>query len=92
MTVLRLRREHLPPVFRCEPSIDRGIFTIALDPREAEFVLERGWVTLDGIRYRVNLYGLDGQVEGDGRVVVRCALDEPGCISHREAVMLRLAA
>lgn len=81
---------HLPPVFRCEPSIDRGVFTVALDPSEASYVLERGWATLDGVRYRVSLYGWDGAVEGDGRVGVRCDIDEPECVSHREA--LRRAA
>ncbi len=87
-----MRVTHLAPVFRCEPSIDRGVFTIALDPSEAAFVLERGCATLDGIRYRMSLYGLDGRIEGDGRVAVRCVLDEANCVSHREAVTLRLAA
>lgn len=78
----------LRPVFRCEPSMDRGVFTIALDPREADVLLERGWATLDGVRYRVSLKGWDGTTQGDGRVTVRCDLDAIGCISHREALAL----
>ncbi len=71
--------------------MDRGVFTIALDPREAGFCLERGWATLDAARYRVSLKGWTGVVEGDGRVTVRCELDEPDCFTHGQA-LLRIAA
>lgn len=48
------------------------MFTVALDPREAEFVLARGWGRVDGVRWRVSLEGWTGKVENDGRVTVRC--------------------
>ena len=51
-------------------------------------MLGRGWATLDRVRYRVSLYGTDGAVQGDGRVMVRCSLDVVGAISHREALGL----
>jgi hypothetical protein len=50
------------------------VFTIALDPGEATFVLARGWATLDSVRYRVSLEGCSGRVDGDGRVMVRCTI------------------
>ena len=69
--------DYLLPIWRLTPNHGRGIFTVGLDPREAEFVLERGWATLDGVRYRVNLEGCDGTLQGDGRVMVRCeVIDE----------------
>lgn len=64
------------PVWRCEPNHGSGVFTIALDPVEAQFVLERGWATLDGVRYRVNQNGCPSVVCGDGRVMVRCEIDD----------------
>lgn len=67
-----LPSDHLKPIWRCTPNHSSGIFTIALDPREAAFVLERGWATLDDIRYKVTLEGCDGKVQGDGRIMVRC--------------------
>lgn len=64
----------LRPVWRCEPNHGSGVFTIALDPRESAFVLDRGWATLDGVRYRVSLKGCSGIVDRDGRVMVRCEI------------------
>lgn len=66
----------LCPVWRNQPAHESGVFTIGLDPLEAAFVLERGWATLDGVRYRVSLDGCDGAVDGDGRIMVRCDAPE----------------
>jgi hypothetical protein len=66
----------LSPIWRCEPNHGSGTFTIGLDPREAAVVLGRGWATLDGIRYRTNLEGCTGNVDGDGRVMIRCEIDD----------------
>lgn len=66
----------LTPIWRCEPNHGSGVFTIGLDPREAEFVLARGWATLDGVRYRCSLKGCTGNIDGDGRVMVRCEIDD----------------
>ena len=66
-----LPSDHLRPIFRQRPG-NGGVFTIALDPREAAFVLGRGWATLDGVRYHVSLDGCDGVVDMDGRVMIRC--------------------
>ena len=71
--------------------MDRGVITIALDPREAAFCLNRGWATLDDIVYRVSLKGWTGALEGDGRVTVRCEIDVHECLTHREG-LLRLGA
>ena len=69
---MNLPSDHLRPVFRQRPG-NGGVFTIALDPREAEFVLARGWAILDGVQYRASLDGCGGgEVEMDGRVMVRC--------------------
>lgn len=67
-----LPADHLAPIWRLEPKEGGTVFAIGLDPREAEFVLERGWATLDGIHYRVSLDGWTGKIEGDGRISVRC--------------------
>ena len=52
-----------------------GVGALALDPREAEFVLERGWALLDGERYRVSIKGLDGKPDKLGMVTVRLEHD-----------------
>jgi hypothetical protein len=72
VTVIALRRlpaDHLCPIWRREPAVN-GVGSIALDPREARFVLERGWALLDGEKWTTSL-DWDGIVEGDGRVSVR---------------------
>lgn len=61
--------DHLSPVWMLEP-FRPGPCAIALDPREACFVVANG-CTLDGIRYRASFKGWDGEVGEDGRVVVR---------------------
>lgn len=74
MTVLafpqrNLPADHLCPIWRREATLN-GVASIALDPREAEFVLERGFALLDGEVWTTSL-DWDGIVEGDGRVAVR---------------------
>ena len=64
--------DYLIPIWRAKPAHASGVFTVGLDPREAEFVLARGWATLDGIRYRVTDDGCDPNIQGDGRRMVRC--------------------
>ncbi len=64
--------DYLEPVWRCKPAHGSMVFTVGLDPREAEFVLRRGWARLDGIRYRVSSDGCDPNLQSDGRVMVRC--------------------
>jgi hypothetical protein len=64
-----LPQDHLKPIWRLRP--DRpGPCALALDPREACFVLANG-ATLDGITYTASFEGWDGIVEADGRVTVR---------------------
>lgn len=67
--------EYLRPIWRCEPN-GNGVGAIALDPREAKFVSERGFALLDGQPWRVSLEGWAGGPEQDGRVgvrIIRCA-------------------
>ncbi len=76
--------DYLEPVWRARPATlhGAGVFTVGLDPREAAFVLDRGWVNVDGVRYRATSEGCDPNVQGDGRVMVRC--DHP----DRESLLL----
>lgn len=74
MTVLafpqrNLPADHLCPLWRREATTN-GVASIALDPREASFVLERGFALLDGEVWKTSL-DWGGIVEGDGRVSVR---------------------
>jgi hypothetical protein len=64
-----LPADHLCPIWRRVPTAT-GIASMALDPREAQLVLERGWAVLDGVKWRASL-AWNGIVEGDGRVDVR---------------------
>ena len=64
-----LPKDHLRPIWRGYLN-GNGVGTLALDPREAKWVLEHG-ATLDGVRYRCSLKGWPGTVEKDGRVTVR---------------------
>jgi hypothetical protein len=64
--------DYLIPVMRCSPAHAARVWTVGLDPREAAFVLGRGFITVDGVRYRVTLEGCDGRPQRDGRVQVRC--------------------
>jgi hypothetical protein len=59
----------LPPIWRCRPERP-GVAVIALDPREALYVLANG-CTLNDEPYAASLEGCDGRVQGDGRVAVR---------------------
>lgn len=64
--------DYLLPIWRARPAAQgTGVFTVGLDPREAAYVLERGWATIDGARYRITLEGCDGQLQRDGRIQVR---------------------
>lgn len=74
---MALPDDYLIPIWRCQPNHGSGTFTIALDPREAAFVLERGWAKLDGIRYRTNTEGCDPNVQSDGRIMIRCEIASP---------------
>ena len=66
---MRLPEDYLTPVWRLRP--DRpGPASIALDPREACFVVANG-ATIDGISYEASFDGWGGEVQTDGRVVVR---------------------
>jgi hypothetical protein len=67
----RLPADHLSPIWRRMPTVT-GVASMALDPREAEFVVGRGWAVLDGEKWRATL-AWDGIVESDGRVDVRLA-------------------
>jgi hypothetical protein len=67
----RLPADHLSPIWRRMPTVT-GVASMALDPREAQFVVERGWAVLDGVKWRATL-AWDGSVESDGRVDVRLA-------------------
>jgi len=60
--------DYVRPVWRLRPE-RHGIAVIALDPREALWVLANG-CTLDGHQYHASLED-DGRVQGDGRVQVR---------------------
>ena len=66
-----LPADHLAPLWRLQPNHERHVFVLALDPREAGFVLGRGWATLDGERYLPSLDGWDGMIGKDGRVSLR---------------------
>jgi hypothetical protein len=66
-----LPADHLYPIWRRVPTAT-GIASVALDPREAQVVVERGWAMLDGAKWWASL-AWDGIVEGDGRVDVRLA-------------------
>lgn len=66
---MKTPHDHLPPLWRREPN-GTGVGSIALDPREAEYVVGRGWAKLNGELFKV-LYDWDAIVEGDGRVSVR---------------------
>lgn len=59
----------LIPIWRYEP-VRPGPAAIALDPREACWVIANG-CTLDGVEYRASFDGWDGRVQPDGRVTVR---------------------
>ena len=60
---MSLPDDYQRPIWRCYMN-GTGVGALALDPREAEFVLERGWAVLDGKRYRVSLEGWDGKPAG----------------------------
>jgi hypothetical protein len=62
--------EHLPPIWRAYPN-GTGVAAIAVDPVEGEFLLRRGWATLDGERWLVNLEGQNGKIDRDGRMALR---------------------
>ena len=62
--------EHLPPIWRAYPN-GTGVAAIAVDPREAKALLAKGWATLDGERWMVNLDGQNGKIDLDGRVAIR---------------------
>lgn len=62
-------RGYLQPIWRYEPARP-GPAAIALDPREACWVIANG-CTLDGVTYRASFDGWDGRVQPDGRVTVR---------------------
>jgi hypothetical protein len=91
--------DYLIPIWRQMPG-NSGVFTIGLDPREAEFVLERGWALLDGVRYRASTEGCDPNLQGDGRIMVRCDMPEQQPVAELDTLdrwgrlrrMLRLAA
>jgi hypothetical protein len=68
---LVLPADHLSPRMYFEPQKSGASFAIALDPREACWVIANG-TNVDGRRYRVSFDGWDGRVGHDGRVVVRC--------------------
>lgn len=78
---------YLRPIYRCEPTPGKGVFVVALDPREAWFVLDRGWATLDGVRYRCNQDGWDADLDMEGRMTVRCEIDVRGCLTHADALV-----
>lgn len=66
----RIGRAELRPIWRGEPNHGSGVAAIALDPREAEHVLEHGCL-LDGETFTASLEGFRGVPEGDGRISVR---------------------
>lgn len=66
---MRLPEDYLTPVWRLRPD-KPGPAAIALDPREACFVVANG-ATLDGVTYEASFDGWDGTIQADGRVTVR---------------------
>ena len=62
--------ERLPAIWRCVPN-GTGVGALALDPVEADFLLDRGWLLLENSRWAVSLDGWDGNRDQDGRVSVR---------------------
>lgn len=71
--------DHLRMIWRRE-AVNGGV--IALDPREADFVVDRGWGMLDGYRCRCSYEG-PREVELDGRVSVRIEVDDPEAFETR---------
>lgn len=75
---MNLPEDYLEPVWRLRP--DRpGPCALALDPREACYVLANG-ATLDGVTYTASFAGWDGMVQPDGRVTVRLNPVAEGCV------------
>ena len=73
--------DYLRPIWRAYMN-GNGVGVLALDPREADWVLEHG-ATLDGIRYRC-LHGTPGMEtpEKDGRVAVRLEIEDKNECRH----------
>jgi hypothetical protein len=69
-----LPRDHLPAIWRGNPN-GTGIGVIALDPREAAYVLEHG-CTIDGERWTASRGGFQPTAQQDGRVVLRLTKQE----------------
>ena len=61
--------DYIPAVWRGVPN-GTGVGIIALDPREAAWVLEHG-CTIDGERWSATAAGWSPLAQSDGRVVVR---------------------
>lgn len=60
-------RDYLKPILRGGPG-NNGVMAVGLDPREAKFVLDRGYALIDGERWKAQ--GFPG-IQGDGRIFVR---------------------
>lgn len=89
----RLPDDVLQPIWLMEIEAPRyGPGAIALDPREACYVLANG-AELDGRRFVASFEGWDGRVRPDGRVVLRLDpverelgfVDAAACAAAREA-------
>ncbi len=61
---------YLTPITRQADTHGNGVSYIALDPREACYVIAKG-AKIDGKPVKVTLDGMDGHVESDGRVTVK---------------------
>ena len=70
---MSLPTDYLLPLWRGVPN-GTGVGTVAVDPREAEFVLAHG-LKIDGDHWRVVRGGFPALPGGDGRVTLRVARD-----------------
>jgi hypothetical protein len=57
---------------------------MALDPREAEFVLARGYAILDGARWNVSTEGWGDDLDDEGRLTIRGYRAEPPTVTSAD--------
>jgi hypothetical protein len=67
-------------VWRMWPAQSGGVGTISLHPTDAHFILQRGYIVMNGIKATAEKVK-DGD-EGDGNVHIRVVFPEPFPVPH----------
>lgn len=69
MSSCEIPADYVVPIWRANPN-GTGVGTIALDPREADYVLEHG-CTIDGEAWAASRGAWGPEPQTDGRVTIR---------------------